>query len=59
MLLADHFKSILTGQNLPSDLQEQASEGRFYAQYAPGQPGWIARPADLAATDLSLALEQG
>jgi hypothetical protein len=59
ILLADYFKSILLGQNLPADLQQQASESRFYAQYAPGEPGWLARPADLQATDLTFAFEQG
>jgi hypothetical protein len=59
ILLADSFKSILTGQNLPADVQQQASESRFYAQYAPGQPGWLARPADLQATALTFAFEQG
>jgi hypothetical protein len=48
ILLADYLKSILTGQNVPTDLQQQASESRFYSQYAPGQPGWLARPGRTA-----------
>jgi hypothetical protein len=59
ILLADYLKSILTGQNVPADLQQQASESRFYAQYAPGQAGWVARPAELPGTDLAFAFEQG
>src|SRR5262249_61899816 len=56
---ADYLKSLLTGQNLPDDLRQQASGSRFYAQYAPGAPLWLSRPADLPGTDLSWAFEQG
>ena len=46
LLLADYLKSLLTGQNLPPDLaqQAQADNSRFLNQYAPSQPLWIARP---------------
>jgi hypothetical protein len=59
ILLADYMKSVLTGQNLPDDLRQQASGSRFYAQYTPGAPLWLSRPADLPGTDLSWAFEQG
>jgi hypothetical protein len=59
ILLADYLKSLLTGQNLPDDLRQQASGSRFYAQYTPGAPLWLSRPADLPGTDLSWAFEQG
>ena len=59
ILLADYLKSVLTGQNLPDDLRQQALGSRFYAQYTPGAPLWLARPNDLPGTDLSWAFEQG
>src|SRR5262249_50960372 len=59
ILLADYLKSILTGQGLPDDLRQQARGTRLYAQYSPGAPLWLARPADLPGTDLSWAFEQG
>ncbi|HET7770781.1 MAG TPA: hypothetical protein VFN74_18560 [Chloroflexota bacterium] len=55
LLLADFLKSILTGTNLPPDLDAQARTSRFYRQYAPGRPQGLARPAQLPGTDLSLA----
>ena len=60
ILLADYFKGILIGQpgpTLPPDLLAQAATSRFFRQYCPGQPGWICRPTDLAATDLTFAFE--
>ena len=47
LLLADYLKSLLTGQNLPPDLAQQAQDdrSRFLNQYAPSQPLWIARPS--------------
>ena len=59
ILLADYLKSILTGQNVPGDLRQQAQGSRLYAQYAPGAPMWLARPSDLPGTDLTFAFEQG
>ena len=53
LLLADYLKSILTGQNLPPDLDAQARTSKYYKQYAPGQPQSIARPADLIGSDLT------
>jgi hypothetical protein len=59
ILLADYLKAILTAQNLPDDLREQARGSRLYSQYMPGAPLWVARPTDLPGTDLSWAFEQG
>jgi hypothetical protein len=59
ILLADYLKSILTGQNVPGDLRQQAQGRRRDAQYAPGAPMWLARPLDLPGTDLTFAFEQG
>jgi hypothetical protein len=55
LLLADYLKAILTGQNLPPDLEEQARGSRFYRQYDPSRPRSVARPAELPATDLTNA----
>ena len=55
LLLADYLKAILTGLNLPPDLEEQARTSRFYRQYAPGRPQGLARPSQLPGTDLSQA----
>jgi hypothetical protein len=53
LLLADYLKSLLTGQNLPPDLEAQARTSKYYRQYAPGQPLNIARPQELPASDLT------
>ena len=57
ILLADYFKSIVTGRNLPPDLAAQAITSPFLAQYCPGSPGWVCRPAQLQDTDLTFAFE--
>ena len=50
LLLADYLKSVMTGQNLPPDLQRRRrrTTPEYYKQYAPGQPLSIARPARTA-----------
>ena len=58
LLLADYLKSIITGQNLPPDLEAQARSSPLYRQYDPAQPGWISRPAALPASDLTMAFER-
>lgn len=52
LLLADYLKSILTGQNLPSDLDAQPKGSVFYEQYNAANPQWLDRPNHLFATDL-------
>jgi hypothetical protein len=37
----------------------RARGSRFYGQYTPGAPLWLARPTDLPGTDLSWAFDQG
>jgi hypothetical protein len=63
LLLADYLKQIILGPgapNLPQDLQQQASNSRFYAQYCRGNPRWICRASDLFSNDdLTFAFEQG
>ncbi len=58
LLLADYLKAILTGENLPPDLESDARSSRFYRQYAPGRSLGLARPAQLPGTDLSGAFAQ-
>jgi hypothetical protein len=58
LLLADYFKAILTGQNLPADVANAARGSRFFQQYAPGQTGSLARPGDLPNTDMTDAFVQ-
>src|SRR5947209_5984007 len=57
LLLADYLKSVLTGQNRPPDLQQQAQadHSRFLNQYSPSSPLSIARPAELPGSDLTNA----
>jgi hypothetical protein len=55
LLLADYFKSILTGQNLPADLAQEAQGTKYFRQYDPSQPRSIARPAELPNSDLTNA----
>jgi hypothetical protein len=58
LLLADYLKSILTGQNLPPDLDAQARTSKYYKQYSPGSPNSIARPAELPNSNLTDAFTQ-
>jgi polysaccharide biosynthesis protein PslG len=55
LLLADYFKSIITGLALPPDLDQEAQHSRYYRQYEPGQPLSIARPNELPQSDLTNA----
>jgi hypothetical protein len=59
LLLADYLKAILRDLSLPADLREDAQTSRFFAQYCPGAPGWLCRPVDLEASDLTFAFEPG
>ena len=58
LLLADYFKALLVGQNVPADLAAQARESRFFKQYDPAKPNSVARPTDLPHTDLSQAFNK-
>jgi N-acetylmuramoyl-L-alanine amidase len=52
LLLGDYLKSIITGINLPPDLDEQAKGSRFYRQYNPMAANGLNRPNDLPGTDM-------
>jgi len=55
LLLADYFKSLLTGENLPVDLDAQAASSPFLRQYAPDRPTSLRQPTTLPGTDLTSA----
>ena len=55
LLLADYFKALLTGDNLPSDLAAQAKGSPFVGQYAPDRPTGLRQPTALPGTDLTAA----
>ncbi len=59
LLLGDYLKAIMTGRDLPLDLEAQASGSPFYRQYEIGADRGPLRPAELPATDLSLAFRPG
>ena len=52
LLLGDYLKSIITGINLPPDLDEQARGSRFYRQYNPLAANGLNRPNELPGTDM-------
>lgn len=57
ILLADYFKAVITGENLPPDLASQARTSPFYGQYNPLKTGWVDRPDDLPKSNLTRAFE--
>lgn len=58
LLLADYFKAIITGQNLPADLEAQARNSRFYRQYNNGAATGVAQPDLLPGTNMKDAFEK-
>jgi hypothetical protein len=59
LLIGDYFKAILTGRNLPPDLDQQSNQSMFYKQYLRGAPQSLAKPSLLPNTDLTDAFEAG
>ena len=59
LLLGSYLKALMTGRELPGDLEAQAKGNRLYRQYSPQRPSGLARPTDLADTDLTGAFEVG
>ncbi len=59
LLLADYLKAILRGRDLPDDLGQAARASKYFGQYCPDATRWVCRPADLAASDLTFAFDQG
>jgi hypothetical protein len=58
ILLADYLKATLTGQNLPSDLAQEAAGSQFYLQYDPTASNWVRDPSRLPATNLVEGFER-
>ncbi len=59
LLLGDYFKSILTGQNLPADVENQAVSSPFFRQYDAAMNSGPLRPSALPGSDLTHAFEAG
>ena len=59
ILVGEYLKAVSTNRSLPPDLAEDMQSSRFRAQYSPGSPGWLARPAELPNTNLDGAFEPG
>jgi hypothetical protein len=57
LLLGDYFKRVITGRDVPPDLERQARGSMFFMQYAPGMPGWLSRPGELPNTNMERAFE--
>jgi hypothetical protein len=55
LLLADYFKALLTGENLPTDLAAQAAASPFLRQYAPDRPQGLRQPAAVPGSDFTAA----
>jgi D-alanyl-D-alanine carboxypeptidase len=57
VLLADYFKGILQGANLPADLLAAARASPYFGQYNPAKAGWVDRTDQLPGSDLTRAFE--
>jgi hypothetical protein len=57
ILIGEYFKAVITARNLPSDLAEDMRNSRFYAQCNTSAPNWVARPNELANTNLTNAFD--
>ena len=57
ILLADYFKAILMGENIPPDLATQAQSSPFFHQYNPLKPGWLDQASKMPGTNLTRAFE--
>ncbi|MCC6177140.1 MAG: cellulase family glycosylhydrolase [Chloroflexi bacterium] len=58
LLLGDYLKALLTGENLPIDLEAQAAGSPLLRQYEPGAADGLARPDLLLATNLKNGFEK-
>ncbi len=57
VLLADYFKALITGSNVPSDLATAAQQSPFYNQYNDGMPNGLNQPALLPGTNMQFAFD--
>jgi hypothetical protein len=58
ILLGDYLKSVITGQNLPGDLAQEAQGSKLFRQYDNGVANGVARPSELPGTNLFAAFEK-
>ncbi|MCL4533715.1 MAG: glycoside hydrolase family 5 protein [Bacteroidetes bacterium] len=58
LLLADVFKAVLTGQNIPFDVAGPASSSRYFKQYDNSRPDGLARPSAIPGSNLKNAFEK-
>jgi hypothetical protein len=57
ILLADYFKSIITGNNLPPDLANEAKSSPYFKQYDKTKPKSLVNPGGMPNSDLTNAFE--
>jgi hypothetical protein len=53
ILIGQYFKAVLTGVDLPGDLEADMRGSRFYRQFSTTAASGVARPADLPNTNLA------
>ena len=58
LLLAAYLRAVLTGEELPADLDAQVRGSRLYRQYERARPAALARPDQLPDSDLTNAFER-
>lgn len=58
LLLGDYLKAVLTGENLPADLEAQAAGSPLLRQYQRSAPDGLARAAALPGSNLKDAFER-
>jgi len=58
LLLGDYLKALITGQNLPIDLEAQAKDSPLLKQYANSGATGLARAADLPGSNLKDGFEK-
>ncbi|MFI5269249.1 MAG: hypothetical protein ACHQ7M_17885, partial [Chloroflexota bacterium] len=58
VLLADYFKAVITGNNIPPDLDLQARGSSFYKQYNDAQPNGVNNAALVPGTNMQFAFDQ-
>lgn len=57
ILLADYFKSIITGTNLPADLAAAAKNSPYFMQYNKGKTNSVNNPSGVPNTNMTNAFE--
>lgn len=56
--VGEYLKALITGRNLPTDLEQEARGSRLYRQYDNSHPNGLANPSVLSGTDLFAAFEE-